>query len=89
MKKTALGELTSTRMQPENYILSDRKLSKEKTQLICSQFLTKCEEPPKIFWKFYDSYRRKKITLSEYVIATGIPISVIQYYLKNVVEKQP
>ena len=46
-------------------------------------------EPPKVFWKYYDLYRRKRISLSEYAAATGLSAFVIRHFLKNVVEKSP
>ena len=46
-------------------------------------------EPPKVFWKYYDLYRRKRISLSEYAAATGLSAFAIRYFLKNVVEKSP
>ena len=47
------------------------------------------EEPPKAFWKYYDLYRRKRISLSEYAAATGLSAFAIRHFLKNVVEKSP
>lgn len=29
-------------------------------------------DPPKAFWKYYDLYRRKQITLDEYAVMTGL-----------------
>lgn len=46
-------------------------------------------EPPKVFWKYYDLYRRKRISLSEYAAATGLSAFAIRRFLKNVVEKSP
>ena len=46
-------------------------------------------EPPKVFWKYYDLYRRKRISLSEYAAATGLSAFVIRRFLENVVEKSP
>lgn len=46
-------------------------------------------EPPKVFWKYYDLYRRKRISLSEYAAATGLSVFAIRHFLKNVVEKSP
>lgn len=46
-------------------------------------------EPPKMFWKYYDLYRRKRISLSEYAAVTGLSAFAIRYFLKNVVEKSP
>ena len=45
--------------------------------------------PPKVFWKYYDLYRRKRISLSEYAAATGLSAFAIRLFLKNVVEKKP
>ena len=46
-------------------------------------------EPPKVFWKYYDLYRRKRISLCEYAAATGLSAFAIRHFLKNVVEKSP
>ena len=46
-------------------------------------------EPSKVFWKYYDLYRRKRISLSEYAAATGLSAFAIRHFLKNVVEKRP
>ena len=46
-------------------------------------------EPPKVFWKYYDLYRRKRISLSEYATATELSAFAIRHFLKNVVEKSP
>ena len=42
-------------------------------------------DPPKVFWKYYDLYRRKRISLSEYAAATGLSAFAIRHFLKNVV----
>lgn len=55
---------------------------------IHTQLHTEHKEPPKIFWKYYDLYRRKRISLSEYASATGLSAFAIRHYLKNVVEKR-
>lgn len=88
MGKKAFGEMAVTQTQFDNDSVSNWS-RREEEQLICPDFVKEHEEPPKIFWKYYDSYRRKKNTLSEYTIATSIPTSAIQNYLKNIVEKQP
>lgn len=46
-------------------------------------------EPPKIFWKYYDLYRRKKISLNEYAAATGLSALTIRRFLKDVAENSP
>ncbi|ADU27207.1 hypothetical protein [Ethanoligenens harbinense] len=44
---------------------------------------TKTEfEIPKVFWKFYDEYRRNVISLSEFSRCTGLSIGKIKVYLE-------
>jgi len=43
---------------------------------------------PKIFWKYYDLYRRKMITLSEYATLSGIRIEMLTEYLDDVTKNQ-
>ena len=45
-------------------------------------------EMPKIFWKYYDLFRRKKITLDEYSAKTAIDKVKLQCLLTNVMENQ-
>ena len=42
------------------------------------------DEPPKVFWKFYDLYRRRMITLDEYRSSSGIPASLLSMYLSSI-----
>lgn len=44
-------------------------------------------DPPKLFWKYYDLYRRNQLSLNEYSSVTGLSVFVIQNYLKTIVEK--
>lgn len=39
---------------------------------------------PKSFWKFYDLYRRKQITLLEFSRLTGFSEDTLRAYLKTV-----
>lgn len=39
---------------------------------------------PKIFWQFYDLYRRKQISLQEFSVLSGIPESTLNAYLKTI-----
>lgn len=39
------------------------------------------EDIPKIFWKYYDLYRRKIITIDEYVGQTGLSGDMLRKYL--------
>ena len=89
MEKMTFEEIISIQTHVDNNRFPDWELPEEEKQLTHPHFSMAGEEPPKDFWKYYDSYRRKKITLSEYSLASGMPVSLIQYYLKNVVEKQP
>ena len=41
---------------------------------------------PKIFWKYYDKYRRGKITFSEFASLTGIKANVLNEYLAFIVK---
>lgn len=43
---------------------------------------------PKIFWKYFDWYRRKLITLSEYENLTGIDKEKLQEYLAHIAQNQ-
>lgn len=55
----------------------------------CIYTFVETVDPPKVFWKYYDLYRRKRISLSEYAAATGLSAFAIRHFLKNVVEKSP
>lgn len=39
---------------------------------------------PKMFWKYYDLYTRKVITLEEFVVKTGIEKDTILIYLASI-----
>ena len=39
---------------------------------------------PKVFWKYYDAYRRKQISLKEYSKLTDLPERVLRKYLREV-----
>lgn len=43
---------------------------------------------PKIFWKYFDLYRRKKITLAQYVEMTDLTDSEIRTFLNTIDEKR-
>ena len=43
---------------------------------------------PKVFWKYFDLYRRKKITLNQYSENTGLSIPVIEEFLRETAEKR-
>ena len=40
------------------------------------------EEPPIIFWKYYDLYRRGMITINDFVSLSGISTSLLSIYLR-------
>jgi len=55
------------------------------TQLVASTNENQSIDPsdviPKIFWKYYDLFRRQKITLREYAYKTGLSTSeILKYY---------
>lgn len=39
---------------------------------------------PKVFWKYYDLYRREEISLEEYSIRSNLPEDEILHYLSAV-----
>jgi len=41
-------------------------------------------EPPKIFWKYFDSYRRKLITLEEFARLSAISIPDLKVFLAEI-----
>lgn len=41
-------------------------------------------EIPKIFWKYYDLFRRNKITLSEFSSLSCLSITDIQLFLEEI-----
>lgn len=43
---------------------------------------------PKIFWKYFDLYHRKKITLAQYVEMTGLTRLEIRTLLNTIDEKK-
>lgn len=42
---------------------------------------------PKIFWKYFDLYRRKKISIYQYSENTGLSICDIEKFLKEITGK--
>ena len=50
--------------------------------------LNGAKDIPKIFWKYYDLYRRHKITLSQYSESSGLQTWEIKNYLKAIEEEQ-
>ena len=55
------------------------------SKMICHRQTT--VDIPKIFWKYYDLYRRKKITLTQYSENTGLSISAIEGFIRETTEK--
>ena len=39
---------------------------------------------PKVFWKYYDAYRRKQISLKEFSKLTDLPEALLRKYLREV-----
>ena len=39
--------------------------------------------PPKVFWKYYDLYRRKQISLTEFSRLSGLSEKVILAFIKT------
>lgn len=43
-------------------------------------------EIPKIFWKYFDLYRRKLMTIEEYSVKSGLSVCEIQLFLQEISE---
>ena len=43
-------------------------------------------EIPKIFWKYYDLYRRKQLTINEYATKTGLLKETIECFLQEILK---
>jgi len=59
----------SQKQLDDNYLLGDRQSEKE---------------PPKVFWQYYDLYRRGKITIDEYRNLSGISALLLSIYLNRI-----
>lgn len=46
------------------------------------------DEAPKIFWKYYDLFRRGLITIDEYSYKTSLKKDVLLWYITNVTENE-
>ena len=42
------------------------------------------KEPPKVFWQYYDLYRRGKITIDEFRSLSGISVSLLSTHLCSI-----
>ena len=48
----------------------------------------KADDIPKIFWKYFDLYRRKKITIQKYSEMTGLHIAILEAFLRETLGKE-
>lgn len=62
--------------------------SGKKTDTIISSRAKISENIPKIFWKYYDLYRRNQITTIQYIEKTGLTASEIKHFLNEIRKKQ-
>lgn len=81
------GMINNIRNRVMEIINSELIYAGKRTVHSCTS--AKISEPPKIFWKYYDLYRRKKISLNEYAAATGLSALTIRRFLKDVAENSP
>lgn len=42
---------------------------------------------PKIFWKYYDLYRRKMLSIDDFSSKTGLSVESLQIILLEILEK--
>lgn len=82
MKRT--GMINNIRNRAMEIVNGELVYANEPTVYICTS--TEISELPKVFWKYYDLYRRKMISLGEYAAATGLSAHTIQHFLKDVVD---
>ena len=48
---------------------------------------TESVKMPNVFWKFFDLYRRKVITIEEFSLNSGLSISELQMFLDLITQK--
>ena len=82
-----VGRMNNIRSRAMEMVNNDLIYARDPAAFISTSVETL--EPPKVFWKYYDLYRRKRISLSEYAAATGLSAFAIRHFLKNVAEKSP
>lgn len=41
---------------------------------------------PNVFWKYYDLYRRKLISLTDFALLTGLKVEQLDCYLRKISE---
>ena len=70
-----------------NDVIYDLKTEGATEAMINPKAIT--EDVPKIFWKYYDLFRRKKITLTQYSESTGLTVTEIEKFLREIVGKRP
>ena len=82
-----VGRMNNIRSRAMEMVNNDLIYARD--PVACISTFVETVDPPKVFWKYYDLYRRKRISLSEYAAATGLSAFAIRHFLKNVVEKSP
>ena len=82
-----VGRMNNIRSRAMEMVNNDLIYARD--PVACISTSVEAVDPPKVFWKYYDLYRRKRISLSEYAAATGLSAFAIRHFLKNVVEKSP
>ena len=82
-----VGRMNNIRSRAMEMVNNDLIYARDRAACISTS--VESIDPPKVFWKYYDLYRRKRISLSEYAAATGLSAFAIRHFLKNVAEKSP
>lgn len=49
--------------------------------------IKECNEPPGIFWKYFDLFRRGKIDIEEFSVKSMLPVDMLRYYLCGLKEE--
>lgn len=71
------------------YVEESKKICNNRQISIEQSFPKKIfDDPPKVFWKYYDLYRRNKISIAQYVEKTGITEYAIRIFLNQIGENK-
>ena len=53
-------------------------------EILVISSLAKRKEPPKIFWKYFDLFRRKQISVQEFSSLTEISLLELEQYTEHI-----
>lgn len=83
-----VGKMNNIRNRAMEIVNSELIYDKQEGMSIKFNYQPAINDIPKIFWKYFDLYRRKKITLYQYSESTGLSIHDIEKFLKETTGKR-